>query len=84
MISDLEFSTDESLFRGALPKRQRCDQAPSLFTAIQEQLGLKLEAENGPGRFARHRNNRTTLRELTAGQNVSKTCPLWGGWLNRL
>jgi uncharacterized protein (TIGR03435 family) len=43
---DLEFSPDESLFGGAL--RGSGDPAkPGLFAAIQEQLGLKLEAAKG-------------------------------------
>ena len=43
---DLEFSPDESVFGGALPRGS--DEAkPGLFTAIQEQLGLKLEATRG-------------------------------------
>jgi uncharacterized protein (TIGR03435 family) len=44
---DLEFSPDENLFGGALPKNNDGTR-PSLFTAIQEQLGLKLEAKKGP------------------------------------
>ena len=44
---DLEFSTDESIFGGALPRGNDATK-PSLFTAIQEQMGLKLEAKTGP------------------------------------
>lgn len=43
---DLEFSPDESLFGGAL-KGQADRTRPGLFTAIQEQLGLKLESTRG-------------------------------------
>ncbi len=43
---DLEFSPDESLFGGAL-KGGGDGTKPGLFAAIQEQLGLKLEATRG-------------------------------------
>jgi uncharacterized protein (TIGR03435 family) len=41
---DLEFTPDESLFGGALGRGTDDSQKPGLFTAIQQQLGLKLEA----------------------------------------
>jgi uncharacterized protein (TIGR03435 family) len=41
---DLEFTPDESVFGGALGKGTDDSQKPGLFTAIQQQLGLKLEA----------------------------------------
>lgn len=47
---DLEFSTDESVFGGALPKGGDAA-GPTLFTAVQEQLGLKLQATKGPVNF---------------------------------
>lgn len=44
---DLEFSIDETLFGGALGKGPDDPTKPGLFAAIQEQLGLKLEATRG-------------------------------------
>lgn len=43
---DLEFAPDESLFGGVLP-RDSDPNKPGLFAAVQEQLGLKLEATRG-------------------------------------
>jgi uncharacterized protein (TIGR03435 family) len=45
---DLEFSIDETLFGGALGKAPENPTKPGLFAALQEQLGLKLEATRGP------------------------------------
>jgi uncharacterized protein (TIGR03435 family) len=48
---DLEFMPDESQFGGALGKPGEPsdnDTPPGLFTAIQQQLGLRLEATKGP------------------------------------
>jgi uncharacterized protein (TIGR03435 family) len=45
---DLEFAVDETLFGGALGKGLDNPTAPGLFAALQEQLGLKLEATRGP------------------------------------
>ena len=45
---DLEFARDESLFGGALGKGPDEPTAPGLFAALQQQLGLKLEATRGP------------------------------------
>jgi len=42
----LEFAPDESLFGGAL-RGAGDGTKPGLFAAIQEQLGLKLEATRG-------------------------------------
>jgi uncharacterized protein (TIGR03435 family) len=44
---DLEFAPDESLWGGILPRPENSDK-PGLFKAIQEQLGLRLEATKGP------------------------------------
>ena len=45
---DLEFAIDETLFGGALGKGADDPAKPSLFAALQQQLGLKLEATRGP------------------------------------
>ena len=45
---DLEFAIDETLFGGALGKGLDEPTKPSLFGALPEQLGLKLEATRGP------------------------------------
>jgi len=44
---DLEWTPDENQFGGNLPRSLEPTK-PSLFVAIQEQLGLKLEATRGP------------------------------------
>jgi uncharacterized protein (TIGR03435 family) len=44
---DLNFAQDESQYGGELPKAPDDTQSPPLFTAVQEQLGLKLEATRG-------------------------------------
>jgi uncharacterized protein (TIGR03435 family) len=44
---DLEFAPDESLWGGAVPRPENSDK-PGFFRAIQEQLGLRLEAARGP------------------------------------
>ena len=45
---DLEFTPDETVFGGALGKGPEQSDKPGLFAAIQQQLGLKLEATRGP------------------------------------
>jgi uncharacterized protein (TIGR03435 family) len=45
---DLEFTPDETLFGGALGKGADDSAAPGLFAAIQQQLGLRVEATKGP------------------------------------
>jgi uncharacterized protein (TIGR03435 family) len=47
---DLEFTPDDSQFDGAFAKMPGYEDRvkPSLFAAVQEQLGLKLEATRGP------------------------------------
>jgi uncharacterized protein (TIGR03435 family) len=44
---DLEFSPDERLWGGILKRPENTDK-PDLFKAIQEQIGLRLEATTGP------------------------------------
>jgi uncharacterized protein (TIGR03435 family) len=44
---DLEWTPDESQFSGQLPRSVESTK-PSLFAAMQEQLGLRLEATRGP------------------------------------
>jgi uncharacterized protein (TIGR03435 family) len=44
---DLEWTPDENQFGGQLPRSVESTK-PSLFTAMQEQLGLRLEATRGP------------------------------------
>lgn len=39
---DLTWAQDETQYEGALPKAPEDSQSPPLFTAVQEQLGLKL------------------------------------------
>ena len=39
---------DGLAFKGAPPESPRAADGPSIFTAIQEQLGLKLESQKGP------------------------------------
>jgi uncharacterized protein (TIGR03435 family) len=45
---DLEWAPDETQFGGALPPAPSDAPTPPLFTALQEQLGLRLEATRGP------------------------------------
>ncbi len=45
---DLEWAPDESQFGGDLPVASADAPSAPLFTAVQEQLGLKLEATKGP------------------------------------
>jgi uncharacterized protein (TIGR03435 family) len=47
---DLEWTPDETQFGGALGRSPNADEAPKpgLFAAIQQQLGLRLEATKGP------------------------------------
>ncbi len=45
---DLEWAPDETQFSGGLPPAPESSQSLPLFEAIQQQLGLKLEATRGP------------------------------------
>jgi uncharacterized protein (TIGR03435 family) len=45
---DLEWAQDETQFGGELPPAPADAQSAPLFTAIQQQLGLRLEATRGP------------------------------------
>lgn len=45
---ELEFTPDETLFGGNVPKGNVDDPKPDLFSAMQQQLGLRLEATRGP------------------------------------
>jgi len=47
---DLEFTPDETQFGGAFPRPATTDEPlkPDLFAAMQQQLGLRLEATRGP------------------------------------
>jgi uncharacterized protein (TIGR03435 family) len=44
----LEWTPDESQFSGQLPRGAPDSDKPGLFTAVQRQLGLRLEAVKGP------------------------------------
>lgn len=44
---DLKFAQDETQYGGQVPKAPDDAQSPPLFTAMQEQLGLKLQATKG-------------------------------------
>jgi uncharacterized protein (TIGR03435 family) len=45
---DLEWTPDESQFGGALPPGAPDSDKPGLFAAVQQQLGLRIEAARGP------------------------------------
>jgi uncharacterized protein (TIGR03435 family) len=45
---DLEWAPDETQFGGEIPAAPTDAQAPPLFTAMEQQLGLRLEATHGP------------------------------------
>jgi uncharacterized protein (TIGR03435 family) len=45
---DLEWAPDETQFGGDLPPASAAATSPPLFEAIQQQLGLRLEATRGP------------------------------------
>lgn len=44
---DLQFAPDESVWGGMVPRKENSEK-PNLFKALQEQLGLRLEATKGP------------------------------------
>ena len=45
---DLEWAPDETQFGGEVPVAPADAQSPPFFTAIEQQLGLRLEATRGP------------------------------------
>jgi uncharacterized protein (TIGR03435 family) len=45
---DLEWAPDETEFGGEIPAASSDAPSPPLFTAVQEQLGLRIEATHGP------------------------------------
>lgn len=45
---DLEWAPDETQFQGEVPVAPADAQSPPFFTAIEQQLGLRLEATRGP------------------------------------
>jgi uncharacterized protein (TIGR03435 family) len=45
---DLEWAPDETQFGGEVPVAPTDAQAPPFFTALEQQLGLRLEATHGP------------------------------------
>lgn len=45
---DLEWAPDETQFGGEIPAAKEDVPSPPLFTAVREQMGLKLEATKGP------------------------------------
>ncbi len=45
---DLEWTPDDSQFGGSLGKPPASESKPGLFTALQQQLGLRMVATNGP------------------------------------
>jgi len=45
---DLEWAPDETQFGGDVPPASAAAPSPPLFEAIQQELGLKLEATKGP------------------------------------
>ena len=45
---DLEWAQDETQFGGEVPVAPSDAQAPPFFTALEQQLGLRLEATHGP------------------------------------
>jgi uncharacterized protein (TIGR03435 family) len=45
---NLEFTPDETQFGGGAPKESADSTKPGLFAAMQQQLGLRLEATKGP------------------------------------
>jgi uncharacterized protein (TIGR03435 family) len=45
---DLEWAPDETQFGGEIPAAPSDAPSPPFFTAIQQQLGLKIDATRGP------------------------------------
>jgi len=45
---DLEWAPDETQFGGDVPSATAASTSPPLFVAIQQELGLRLEATRGP------------------------------------